>query len=190
MVRVPTYVIKTVGWVADLCPICHLVSRFKVVRHGIASAYKGIPLGSGRLFRHEATCSGCDWTHPVDLDAYRAVCEHPAADVRELLAYTQPGLVRKEAHRLDQARRIQKGRDLTDEQRHELVRGVFAAAETLARNEETAQNSRFRGGLRTNFVLLPLLLVFGVLGLPLAMDVSADIYTPALVILFAAMLAG
>src|SRR5688572_32981772 len=56
---------KTLGRVADFCPLCRALAPFTVVEHGTVGHVYSIPLGSRELVGHTRTCNACK----VDLNA-------------------------------------------------------------------------------------------------------------------------
>lgn len=169
LIHLPTVVptVRRVGWVADFCPICHVVEVFEVHRHGNTIGHHGFALGKGWLFRFEVTCTGCGWTRVVDPDAYREILREPQGTVLQILAATNPDLPRREARALDLARALRRG-PLEPEERRESVARVFDAAEMFSTTEKTAQEGALSETTRRCYLYLPVLLFL--LSIPLLLS--------------------
>ncbi|MFI5402496.1 MAG: hypothetical protein ACHQ1G_06130 [Planctomycetota bacterium] len=144
----PVPTLRRAGWAADLCPICHRVTIFEVLRHGKTIGH----IGKGWLYRCEARCRGCGWTKVVKPDEYAALHDRPEGVIPEVLEL--PGHLLR-ALELELAR---KKRALTPDERREAVELVFEAADTFSETEKSSQAGALARSSRVRYVLLPLLI--------------------------------
>jgi hypothetical protein len=159
----PVPTLRRAGWAADLCPICHRVTIFEVLRHGKTIGH----IGKGWLYRFEARCRGCGWTKVVKPDEYTALLDHPEGTIQEVFDATNPGLPLHQLRALELELARQK-RALRPEERREAVELVFQAAEAFSATETSSQAGALSRSSRVRYIGLPLLIF--VLGIPLLLS--------------------
>jgi hypothetical protein len=116
---------RTLGRVADFCPICRSTRAFKLIRVGSAGHVYYISAGEGELVGHERRCTTCGTTLRATASTYADVGK-PRTPLPELIAQTHPRLEASLAERLALEARIADDlASLSSDERSALVREPF-----------------------------------------------------------------
>ncbi|RQP24133.1 hypothetical protein [Piscinibacter terrae] len=102
------HVRRSLGYVADFCPICRRPSAFNLRRVGLAGHVYYISLGEGDLVGHERTCKRCDTPFEADPGRYRGPAKK-LAPLKELIAQTFPDLGTVWRERIEFENQLQQG---------------------------------------------------------------------------------
>lgn len=98
-------VLRSLGYVADFCPICRDLRTFQMRRLGLVGHFYYVSFGEGRLIGHIRTCSVCE----IDLngrpEAYREMHKKRLPPA-ELAAITRPDWQAAHADRLAVEREV------------------------------------------------------------------------------------
>ncbi|MEO8672749.1 MAG: hypothetical protein ABI411_15635 [Tahibacter sp.] len=124
---------KTLGVVADFCPLCRSPQAFVLVRLGMASHVYGISVGQGNLAGFERTCQQCKIVFDADINRYKDVIKKfPIANIAQssqlphLMTMTFPDLRDSYAGRLELEHDLSKSiAQLDPNQRHRLIKEPF-----------------------------------------------------------------
>lgn len=135
---------KRLGFVADLCPVCRDVRRFRVIRIGVTTHVYFLSVGSGRLATHEAECQSCGLRMEITPDVYRQVVKTPPETIEELVRISFPDLVDARAARLEHEARLRAGEPLAPGVRHRLIRESLGIFSSLA-EERLSGSARLDG---------------------------------------------
>ena len=118
-------VYRTVGHVADFCPICRGQRAFEIRRIGSAGHVYYISLGEGELVGFERTCSDCGTALNADPQAYASVSKQ-AQPLPALAASTFPNYAEVLRERTELERRVQESPGLlSPEERRSLIAQPF-----------------------------------------------------------------
>lgn len=130
---------RTLGRVADFCPLCRGFQPFRLLRVQSIRRFYNLPLGGRVDLGHSKVCESCNLLTPAAPDVYRAVSNDPDADLETLIAETNPEIRRNWASRLILEDRI-KARKLTAGERSTLLREPYdMATEVLQRRNVEGQ---------------------------------------------------
>ncbi len=124
---------RTLGRVADFCPLCRGFQPFRVVQVESIRHLYAMPLGGRVDLGRSKVCESCNLLTPAASDVYRAISRDPDADLETLIAETNPEIRRNWASRLILEDRI-RARKLTPGERTTLLREPYdMASEVLKR---------------------------------------------------------
>lgn len=115
---------KTVGWVADFCPLCRGLRPFRLQRIGAAGHIWYISLGSGSFLGNEIECGVCGTIHETDGARYTRLSDVPA-ELDELVRRTLPGTDERVQALVAREERVTRGQ-LAPDEREALIREVIA----------------------------------------------------------------
>jgi len=116
---------KTLGFVADLCPICREIRPFMVFRLGMASHINYLSFNDGELAGHVAECQVCKTKIPVNSLKYKSLSNVIHDDLESLIAQTYPNLRNNYADRLMLTERIRNREVLSTVERDEMLLESF-----------------------------------------------------------------
>jgi hypothetical protein len=118
-------VYRTLGYIADFCPMCRTPRVFKLQRVGLARHVYYISFGEGELAGYQRTCQQCGIAVAAKPTLYASVAAQPAA-LPEMIAQTFPKLPQAYQPTLELEERIRNSpASLTPEERHALIRQPF-----------------------------------------------------------------
>lgn len=116
---------RTVGHVADFCPICRGQRAFEIRRIGSAGHVYYISFGEGELVGFQRTCADCGTSFNADPQAYAAISNEPLP-LAALAARTFPNYADVLRERLELERRVQDSPGLlSPEERRALIAQPF-----------------------------------------------------------------
>lgn len=116
---------RSLGYVADFCPICRTQTPFELQRIGSAGHIYYISVGEGSLVGHELLCKECGNSVGIDPARYASVSKS-FKSLQELEALTFPAYENVLKERLELERRVQTDlSSLSLEERHALIRSPF-----------------------------------------------------------------
>ncbi len=120
------HVYRTIGFVADFCPLCRGIKGFLLRRVGLAGHVYYITSGEGKLVGYQRTCEGCKTIFNADAEKYASVIKK-AASLDDLLHQTYPTLPIVIAERLALEEKVKNTPALlSSSERQELLRAPFA----------------------------------------------------------------
>lgn len=102
--------VRRVGSVADFCPSCRGVQRFRVSRIGLVSHVYYLSLGAGDLVGHIAECQVCGYIKETEPTIYREMRRNATEDLAELVRATYPDLPDVYEERLRLEQKLRSGR--------------------------------------------------------------------------------
>lgn len=118
-------VYRTLGHVADFCPMCRAAKAFRLSRVGSASHVYYLSAGAGELLGHERACHDCGTALQADATHYASVSKK-LLPLPELIRTTYPRLEDAYGERLALEERIRRDpAALSQEERHVLIRNPF-----------------------------------------------------------------
>ena len=98
--------IRSLGWVAEFCPICRRPQTFELIRVGLARHLYFISFGEGKLAGHFGRCAECRTQLVVDESRYKSIARKKPDDFAALAAETMPDLPEKLGDRLKLEQRV------------------------------------------------------------------------------------
>lgn len=131
---------RTLGRVADFCPICRGFRAFRLTRVGKANPISSLAGGAGMLLGYEKTCATCGITSAAYARLYVQASAERGDELPELIEKTNPDLARKCAARLHLEKRVRESR-LSAAERLALIREPFLLTNALI--EARAAITRF-----------------------------------------------
>jgi hypothetical protein len=118
-------VYRTLGYVADFCPICRDVKPFELKRVGSAGHVYYLSLGEGNLIGYERACQTCDTPLQVEPTVYASISAQ-IVPLPELTQLTLPNAEQIIGERLAVERMIQQDPfSLSAADRRTLIRSPF-----------------------------------------------------------------
>jgi hypothetical protein len=119
----PVY--RTLGYVADFCPICRKPQPFLLQRVGMAGHLYYISVGDGELVGFQRTCQECKTFFPAEPDSYKTISKE-LASLDTLTTETFPNLAQVWAERLAVEERVRHAPALIPAQeRKALIQSPF-----------------------------------------------------------------
>jgi len=94
------------GFVAEFCPICRVITPFKVIRIGMTSHIYYISYGKGKLVGHIAECQVCQTVKTVNPTGYAAFEKREGIELERLIQKTFPNIREAYAARLSLEEKI------------------------------------------------------------------------------------
>lgn len=146
---------RSVGWAADLCPICRDLRSFEVseVRR-VARVYL-VPIGTGTLEGREITCADCKSVLAFPPEEYSAISKR-RRDPAKLVELTNPALLDRMDAWFDRQERIAQSILSRRERVAEIV-SVLSALEHMAWLRSRGGPEEFAMGICIVFFLLTLI---------------------------------
>src|SRR3954470_11353636 len=118
-------VYRSIGHVADFCPVCREKQAFELKRVGSASHVYYITAGEGELVGFERTCAGCRTAYRADPATYASVAK-ARGSLGQLAAQTFPNFDQVFRERIDLEARLRADpASITPEERQQLIRTPF-----------------------------------------------------------------
>lgn len=127
---------KTLGWVAEYCPVCDEACACRLVALKMVSHIYYIPLGRGKNAGHVCRCGNCKNVFPVDEMKYADISRKRPASIEELVDQTHPELVEKMAKTLDMRDRVASGEGSEAERQALLFHPFDSIAVPVAKRGE------------------------------------------------------
>ncbi|WP_323502366.1 hypothetical protein [Variovorax sp. RTB1] len=116
---------RTLGYVADFCPICRAPTSFELQRVGSAGHIYYISAGEGALVGFERRCTTCKTAFHAEPSTYASVAS-AVLPLPELVAQTFPGLYEAQKARLELEAQVRHSPfSLSPEDRRVLIRNPF-----------------------------------------------------------------
>ena len=116
---------KTIGSVADFCPMCRDLRGFYVRAVKMVSHLYFIPLSS-QTVGHMVVCAKCGYEHPANLTEYESVANDPGPDFDSLIEKTYPSIREDWLERLALEKVVAESpQRVPPDQREDLIREVF-----------------------------------------------------------------
>jgi hypothetical protein len=153
---------KTLGYVAELCPICRAAKVFRISRVGVAGHIYFIPMGEGELADHIGQCQECGTKISVNPTKYQAFEQQSTTEIERLIQSTFPIFRSVYAERLEILDRLKKHKSVPTYNRHLWLMEPFECLAVDA--EERYANARFDKESGIGCVGTMLLLVFLICG--------------------------
>jgi hypothetical protein len=149
-------VTKSLGYVADFCPLCRDVRAFELVRVGLAGHVYYLTLSEGELVGYERTCMQCRTVLNAQPDRYAHI-NYRAQPPGELAPITFPKLKEFWAARLGVERELKSvfGK-VSPEDRQTLIREPFILLSPKVEEHYASSLAFVRGRFLRNEIL-PLL---------------------------------
>lgn len=120
-------VTRSLGYVADFCPICRQTQGFQFRRIGMAGHLGFLSIGEGDLVGYTRTCLACHSVYQALRDAYQFV-SRKKRPVNELQRITFPDYAEVRGERLALEDRVRHAPGtLSEPERRSLVREAFLA---------------------------------------------------------------
>ncbi|MBA4387324.1 MAG: hypothetical protein C0404_05040 [Verrucomicrobia bacterium] len=117
---------RPAGYVADFCPICRGITRFRVMRHSVATHVYGLSLGDGQLLRHMAVCRLCGNSKKVHPARYETISSTDERDLDRLIAATYPQIRESYGERLAiEVKLRNRQAEMTPDERHDFLMEPF-----------------------------------------------------------------
>jgi len=118
---------RSLGHVADFCPMCLAERSFKLARVGMAGHVYYVTAGEGTLVGFERTCGECQCVSATDRQRYQDVSKRPQP-LETLIRETFPRLREVYADALAIAQRAREApAQLSAQERMALIRAPFSA---------------------------------------------------------------
>ena len=118
-------VYRRMGYVADLCPMCHTPAPFELRRVGLASHVYYISVGEGQLVGYERRCQACGTPIQAVPTIYASFSDQ-LLPLAELAGRTFPNMGQVLRDRLVLEERISHSpSSLSPQERHALIRNPF-----------------------------------------------------------------
>jgi hypothetical protein len=115
-------VYRTLGYVADFCPMCRTPRIFKLRRVGVARHVYYVSFGEGELAGYQRTCEECGISLDAKATIYASVADKPAP-LPQLITQTFPNLAQAYQPTLALEERVRNSlSSLTPEERRVLIR--------------------------------------------------------------------
>lgn len=127
---------KKLGYVADFCPVCRIVTPLQVTRIGVGEHLYGVSLGKGKLVGHEGVCLICQTRLGIDATTYDFIATTAGEGIDSLLYRTFPKLKEVRAARLALERQVVEG-TLAPADRQMLLMEPFHLFSDLAESHFT-----------------------------------------------------
>lgn len=145
---------KTVGRVADFCPICRDVKAFDLVHIGRAAHVYGVALGDGDTLNYEVRCLTCDVHFTSHARNYRQVSTNPQDsddDVVSTCGRSRPEQLQKD---LDETEKLRAG-TLSVEERKTMMDATFEFLNEHARHRklQVGAQEKDNGGCITSLMI-------------------------------------
>lgn len=156
---------RTLGWVADFCPVEREVTCCRIESVQQARFLTFIPIDRGSVVRRERICCSCAITIPNETRGYRALTSDRTLPLAALEAATNPGISEENRDLIELAREVQRGGSVDPDLKRALLKEQFAWLDRIA-----AQHWRGETKLdRTSVVMSvgSLVVFFGGLAIPL-----------------------
>ncbi len=99
-------VVSKVGYIADFCPICRMITPFQVNRIGLASHLYYIPFGQGKLIAHTEQCQKCGTVMKIAPENYATIEKRSGLSLDNLIQTTFPNIHTVYAQRLELEEKI------------------------------------------------------------------------------------
>jgi hypothetical protein len=123
---------KSLGYVADLCPICRSIKPMALTKISVASHVYYVSLGQGKSLGFLATCDECGYVFETDYLRYKTVQKKRVDDLRQLIHQTNPTIHEVHAERLELEDRVKRNaRFLDKETRKKLIIEPFVLLNPL-----------------------------------------------------------
>jgi hypothetical protein len=115
-------VYRTLGFIADFCPMCRTPRIFKLRRVGVARHVYYVSFGEGELAGYQRTCQDCGILLDAKPTIYASVADKPAP-LPQLITQTFPDLAQAYQPTLALEERVRNSpASLTPEERRVLIR--------------------------------------------------------------------
>lgn len=120
---------RSVGWAADLCPICRDLRAFQVLEVRRVTRVYFVPMGKGSLESHEIMCIDCG-TVMIQPDEGYAGLSRRRRDPAKLVELTNPGILDRSEAWFERQQRVARGQ-LAPRERIAEILGVLRAVEYM-----------------------------------------------------------
>lgn len=157
---------RTLGRVADFCPMCRDVRAFRIRKISMVGHVYFVGLGRGETVGHVGRCELCGFERDVDPTRYAALAKaRSKSNARQLMQETFPDIAHAYAERFELERELRRSPGSIDrELREELIREAL-------QNAAPAVEARYAGG--TTLDSRSLLALLGTVVAPIVLLVVA-----------------
>ncbi|MES2570352.1 MAG: hypothetical protein V4710_09915 [Verrucomicrobiota bacterium] len=161
-------VVKSLGSVADFCPICRDIRRFELLRNGTSSHIYFIAFGPGKLTSYTIQCAECGVSFFTDPTQYEEPANQRGLDLPALIDRTFPRIREVHAARLALESALKQRLTIPQDKRERLLIEPFSLlnprVETLFKGNTEFDRPATIGCLGT--ILLPIIVFAAIMALP------------------------
>ena len=120
---------KSLGYVAEYCPICRKINEFQVFKVNTVSHIYYISLGEGNLLGYIGKCEQCGTKRQVDAIKYRNLEKQAHTNIETLVINTNPNVRNENAVRIEIDNQINEKAIIQPKDREVLIREPFLLLE-------------------------------------------------------------